>query len=47
MLPDLEKLVTRALMSSGVKVFFYREIGWRRIYAPPKPERPSVNGWDA
>jgi len=34
-------------MSSGVMVLRQRASGWRRIHAPPKPERPNVIGWDA
>ena len=34
-------------MSPGVLVFHQPKFCWRGTYAPPKPERPSVIGWDA
>ena len=45
--PRPRKTAIEALTSQGVLVFLQPTIGWKRIDSPPKPERPSVTGWDA
>ena len=45
--PGPRKTATEALKSQGVLVFLQPSVGWQRIVSPPKPERPSVTGWDA
>ena len=40
-------MAIEALSSQGVLAFLQPSIGWQRIVSPPKPEGPSVIGWDA